>query len=242
MSETPQKEGKPRRRKKKAKPVGYNKIQVPDFQPKTDNQAKYIESIERYPVTLCTGPAGTGKTFLACCIAARKLVQGEIRKILLVRPAVEAGEKLGYLPGDVNEKLHPYLIPLFDALNDMVGSHNTRQFMREGVIEIAPLAFMRGRTLNKAFVILDEAQNTNKSQMKMFLTRMGRDSKFVVNGDITQSDLEGDSGLADAHARLQNVSGVNWVKLDRDDIVRHKVVQGIVDAYEGSAEECERSF
>lgn len=228
------------RKKKEVKPVKQNIKIHKKLEAKTPNQAAYLESIEKFPVTFCIGPAGTGKTFLACYVAARLLAENKIRKITLVRPAVEAGESLGFLPGDINEKLHPYLIPLFDSLSDMIGMHKTRELLRDGIIEVVPLGFMRGRTMNNAFVILDEAQNANTKQMKMFLTRMGHGTTFVVNGDVTQTDLaEGDSGLSDAMARLRSgVKGVNWVELKKEDIVRHPVVQGIVEAYD----EPDRSF
>lgn len=233
---------KRKRRKKKQGPlIGLN-VKVRPLQPKTLNQSEYLRSIEKFPVTFCIGPAGTGKTFLACAVAAQKLVEGNLKKITLVRPAVEAGEKLGFLPGDINDKLHPYLIPLFDSLSDMVGLHHTRTLLKDGIIEVVPLGFMRGRTMNNSFVILDEAQNATKAQMKMFLTRMGQGTTFVINGDVTQTDLDKEeSGLADACRRLGNKSlkHVNWVELTRDDIVRHPAVQEIVDAY---GEEHNRAF
>lgn len=223
------------RKKKEVKPVKTNIKIHKKLEAKTPNQATYLESIEKFPVTFCIGPAGTGKTFLACYVAARLLAENKIRKITLVRPAVEAGESLGFLPGDINDKLHPYLIPLFDSLSDMIGLQKTRDLLKDGVIEVVPLGFMRGRTMNNSFVILDEAQNATDKQMKMFLTRMGYNTTFVVNGDVTQTDLaDGSSGLADAQRKLREVSGVNWVELTKDDIVRHPVVQGIVEAYDKS--------
>lgn len=226
-------ETKKKRKKIKTVPP---QIKVRDLQPKSENQSRYLRSIEDFPITFCLGPAGTGKTLLACYIAAKKIAAGEINRITLVRPAVEAGESLGFLPGDINEKLHPYLIPLFDSLSDMIGMQKTKTMLRDGEIEIVPLGFMRGRTMRKSFVILDEAQNATKSQMKMFLTRMGQHTKFVINGDITQTDLvKEDSGLSDAYSKLYHKSGkghINFVELTKEDIFRHPAVQEIVEAYE----------
>ncbi|MBR2005802.1 MAG: PhoH family protein, partial [Thermoguttaceae bacterium] len=186
----------------------------------------------------CAGPAGTGKTYLAVARAVEALRLGEIRKIVLVRPAVEAGENLGFLPGDLSEKINPYLRPLFDSLADMTQADMLRQFMEDSKVEVIPLAYMRGRTLNDACIILDEAQNTSVSQMKMFLTRMGWNSRVVVCGDATQSDLgrRVKSGLVDAFERLRNVKEIGWLTLGRADVVRHALVQKIVEAYEGSPE------
>lgn len=226
-----------RKRKEKQKevpkPVGFKNCKIPEIKPKSDNQAAYLESIDQYPMTFCVGPAGTGKTFLACYTAAKKLVKGEIVRIVLTRPAVEAGESLGFLPGRLEDKLDPYLRPLYDCLNDMIGFERTKQLVKDRVIEVVPLAYMRGRTLNKAFVILDEAQNVTRVQMKMFLTRMGNNSTFVINGDITQSDLhdKADCGLIEVHRRLRNVEGVNWITFEKTDVVRNVVVQRIVEAY-----------
>ena len=180
------------------------------------------------------GPAGTGKTYLAVAMAVNALKQKLIRKIVLVRPAVEAGESLGYLPGDMHAKINPYLRPLLDALQEMIGYEQARKLMEHDVIEVVPLAYMRGRTLNDAFIILDEAQNTTSSQMKMFLTRMGANSKIVVSGDTTQTDLPNQikSGLKDATARLGKIEGISVVYLATEDIVRHPLVQRIVDAYD----------
>ncbi|TVQ02200.1 MAG: PhoH family protein [Planctomycetaceae bacterium] len=203
-------------------------------QPRTEGQSRYVEMIRTHDLTLATGPAGTGKTFLAVATAVESLKAEQIRKIVLVRPAVEAGENLGFLPGDLRAKLNPYLRPLLDALNDMVDFDQARNLMEREVIEVVPLAYMRGRTLNDAFIILDEAQNTTVPQMKMFLTRMGQRSKMVVSGDTSQLDLPKGvaSGLADAVARLGRVPGVGVMGLAKSDIVRHRLVQRIVEAYE----------
>jgi phosphate starvation-inducible PhoH-like protein len=185
-------------------------------------------------LVFCVGPAGTGKTYLAVAVAVAELRRGRIKKIVLARPAVEAGEKLGFLPGDLEAKINPYLRPLLDALHDLMNYEQIRRYTESDLIEIAPLAFMRGRTLNDAVIILDEGQNTTVPQMKMFLTRMGQNARVVVTGDVTQVDLPSGtvSGLADAVERLKHVAGVGMVFLDRSDIVRHPLVQAIVDAYE----------
>ncbi len=203
-------------------------------QPRTEGQARYVEMIRGHDLTFATGPAGTGKTFLAVAAAVESLKAEQIRRIVLVRPAVEAGESLGFLPGDLRAKLNPYLRPLLDALNDMVDFDQARSLMEREVIEVVPLAYMRGRTLNDAFIILDEAQNTTVPQMKMFLTRMGQRSKMVVSGDPSQLDLPKGvgSGLADAIDRLGKISGVGVMCLGKGDIVRHRLVQKIVEAYE----------
>lgn len=203
-------------------------------QPRTEGQARYVEMIRAHDLTFATGPAGTGKTFLAVAAAVESLKAEQIRRIVLVRPAVEAGESLGFLPGDLRAKLNPYLRPLLDALNDMVDFDQARSLMEREVIEVVPLAYMRGRTLNDAFIILDEAQNTTVPQMKMFLTRMGQRSKMVVSGDPSQLDLPKGvgSGLADAIDRLGKISGVGVMRLGKSDIVRHRLVQQIVEAYE----------
>ncbi len=204
--------------------------------PRTKGQATYVQAIRDHSLVFCTGPAGTGKTYLAVATAVEALRAQQIRKIVLVRPAVEAGESLGYLPGDLQAKINPYLRPLLDALNEMMDFDQMRRYMDEDVIEVVPLAYMRGRTLNQAFVILDEAQNTTVSQMKMFLTRMGEGSQIVVSGDTSQMDLapHTKSGLIDALARLRNIDGFAKVVLTGEDIVRHRLVQEIVRAYDDS--------
>ncbi len=203
-------------------------------EPFTKGQLKYVESVQENDLVFCTGPAGTGKTYLAVAVAVSMLKSKLIRKIVLVRPAVEAGERLGFLPGDIEAKVNPYLRPLFDALEDMMDYAKMKKFIDLDVIEIIPLAFMRGRTLNDAIVICDEAQNTTPSQMMMFLTRLGRNSKMIVTGDMTQVDLRRDetSGLNDAINTLKTVKGIGFVGLEKADIVRHNLVQNIVDAYE----------
>lgn len=203
------------------------------IRPKTEGQRRYVEAIFANDVTFCVGPAGTGKTYLAVAVAASLLKQGRIKRLVLARPAVEAGERLGFLPGDLQAKVNPYLRPLFDALHDMIDFEQVKRFMVNDVIEVIPLAFMRGRTLNDSGIILDEAQNTTVSQMLMFLTRLGHGSKMIVTGDETQIDLPPDveSGLVDARRRLRGIKGIGIVKLDRLDIVRHRLVQNIVNAY-----------
>ncbi|HUW99537.1 MAG: PhoH family protein [Phycisphaerae bacterium] len=202
--------------------------------PQTPGQLAYCRAIEKNDLVFCIGPAGTGKTYLAVAMTVQALKKGQIKRVVLVRPAVEAGERLGFLPGDLEAKVNPYLRPLLDALHDMMGFKQVRAMMETDVIEIIPLAFMRGRTLNDAYIILDEAQNTTTAQMKMFLTRMGMRSKMVVTGDITQVDLpEGTkSGLVDAWEKLVGVEGVEFHEMTRSDIVRHRLVQEIVNAYE----------
>lgn len=202
--------------------------------PKSAGQSAYVKAIERHDLVFCSGPAGSGKTYLAVAMALNALRRDRVRKIVLVRPAVEAGEKLGFLPGDMIAKVNPYLRPLLDALREMLDFETVQRYIEQDVIEILPLAFMRGRTLNETFIILDEGQNTTQTQMKMFLTRMGIDSKIVVTGDATQLDLPTDtvSGLNDAMKRLKDVSGIAMVRLEAQDIVRHQLVKDIVRAYD----------
>jgi phosphate starvation-inducible PhoH-like protein len=202
--------------------------------PRSANQRKYVEAIRKNDIVIGIGPAGTGKTYLAMAMAVSSLVKKEVSRIVLARPAVEAGEKLGFLPGDIFEKVHPYLRPLYDALFDMMEFDKANRLIERGTVEIAPLAFMRGRTLNDSFVILDEAQNATSEQMKMFLTRLGFNSKAVVTGDITQVDLprERVSGLIEIQDILSNVKGIKFVYFSERDVVRHKLVQQIVKAYE----------
>ena len=204
------------------------------IKPKTEGQKTYIEAVLKHDLTFCVGPAGTGKTYLAVAAAASMLKHGQAKRIVLARPAVEAGEKLGFLPGDLQAKVNPYLRPLFDALHDMMDFEQVKRFMLNDVIEVIPLAFMRGRTLNDSVIILDEAQNTTASQMLMFLTRLGHDSKMIVTGDATQVDLPNGtkSGLHDAMEKLRGIRGIAVVELERSDIVRHRLVQNIVEAYE----------
>jgi len=206
--------------------------------PKSVNQKRYVDCIRNCTITFGVGPAGTGKTFLAVAMAAAALARHEVNRIILTRPAVEAGERLGFLPGDMMAKVDPYLRPLFDALNDMIDPERVSQHLDRGVIEVAPLAFMRGRSLNDSFVILDEAQNTSPEQMKMFLTRLGFNSKMVVTGDITQIDLPNDqrSGLVVVAEILESIEGIEFVRFGGEDVVRHKLVQRIVAAYSTHAQ------
>ena len=202
--------------------------------PKSTNQRRYLDAIEKYDIVFGVGPAGTGKTYLAMAQAVSFLLAKKVSRIILARPAVEAGEKLGFLPGDLQEKVNPYLRPLYDALYDMMDVERATRLVERGTIEVAPIAFMRGRTLNDAFVILDEAQNTTSEQMKMFLTRLGFGSKAVVTGDITQIDLPhpGKSGLVEALKIVKDVEGIGFIYFDEKDVVRHKLVQQIVKAYD----------
>ena len=209
---------------------GQNGIMV---RAKTPNQKKLVESSEKNDVIFAIGPAGTGKTYTAVALAVRALKNREIKRIVLTRPAVEAGENLGFLPGDLKEKIDPYLRPLYDALFDMIQGEKVKSYIESGVIEVAPLAFMRGRTLDNAFVILDEAQNATENQLKMFLTRMGPSAKFIVTGDVTQIDLPRNqpSGLVQAIKILSNIKGIDFIYLDTQDVVRHRLVKEIIDAY-----------
>lgn len=202
--------------------------------PRNQSQKAYIEAIRNYDIVFGIGPAGTGKTYLAMAMAVSALAKGTVNRIILTRPAVEAGESLGFLPGDLADKVDPYLRPLYDALHDMMRFEKVAALMQNGVIEVAPLAFMRGRTLNEAFVILDEAQNTTTEQMKMFLTRIGFNSKAVVTGDITQIDLPAgkSSGLVEARNILTPVTGIRFIHFTKQDVVRHRLVQDIINAYE----------
>ncbi|MCL4557623.1 MAG: PhoH family protein [Deltaproteobacteria bacterium] len=202
--------------------------------PKSLNQKLYLEAIKRYDIVIAIGPAGTGKTYLAMAMALIMLIRKEVDRIILTRPAIEAGEKLGFLPGDMFEKVSPYLRPLYDALYDMIDQDRANDLIYKGVIEVAPLAFMRGRTLNDSFIILDEAQNTTSEQMKMFLTRIGFSSRAVVTGDITQIDLpkERQSGLVESIEVLSGIEGIKFMRFSEVDIVRHKLVQEIIRAYE----------
>ena len=201
--------------------------------PKTKGQKEYIDAIRKYDIVFAIGPAGTGKTYLAMAMAVQALIRQEVSRVILTRPAVEAGENLGFLPGDLYEKVSPYLRPLYDALYDMLEMEKIERYMDRGIIEVAPLAFMRGRTLNDSFIILDEAQNCTPEQIKMFLTRLGFDSKTVITGDITQSDLPGGKprGLLQARDVLNAIEGINFVHLGADDVVRHELIQEIIKAY-----------
>lgn len=208
---------------------------------RTPNQRKLFEKSEQNDLVFAIGPAGTGKTYTAIALAVRALKNKEIKKLILSRPAVEAGENLGFLPGDLKEKIDPYLQPLYDALQDMIPPKKLEEYLKDGTIQIAPLAFMRGRTLSNAFVILDEAQNTTVNQLKMFLTRMGLNAKFVITGDVTQIDLprKSQSGLLHALKILRKINSISIIQFDKKDIVRHQLVRDIVEAYEKHAEEKE---
>ena len=212
--------------------VLYSKKDV--IKAKTPTQIEYFESVAKNDICFAIGPAGTGKTYLAVAFAVAALKKGIVKKIVLARPAVEAGESLGFLPGDFRDKIDPYLRPLYDALQDMLSKEQMKNYLESGVVEIVPLAFMRGRTLNNAYVILDEAQNATPMQMKMFLTRLGPNSKAIITGDITQIDLpkKSDSGLVQVKEILQNVDGVGFIFFNKGDVVRHKLVKDIINAYE----------
>ncbi|MBE9504301.1 MAG: PhoH family protein [Proteobacteria bacterium] len=210
--------------------------------PKSLNQKRYIDAIRKHDIVFGIGPAGTGKTYLAMAMAVAALQKDEVRRIILTRPAVEAGEKLGFLPGDLMEKVNPYLRPLYDALNDMLELEKVKDYLAEDVIEVAPLAFMRGRTLNDSFVILDEAQNTTSEQMKMLLTRLGQKSKAVITGDVTQVDLPSDkvSGLIEGEKILKGIDGLAFVNFTDKDVVRHRLVQDIINAYDSKGKKKKR--
>lgn len=212
------------------------------LKPKTLGQKKYCKAIKENTITIGVGPAGTGKTYLAVAMAVTAFRAGEINRIILTRPAVEAGEKLGFLPGDLQSKVDPYLRPLYDALFDMLGAETYQKYVERGNIEVAPLAYMRGRTLDDSFIILDEAQNTTREQMKMFLTRLGFNSKMVINGDVTQIDLPNGtrSGLRESIKILKNIDDITCVAFTERDVVRHKLVQDIIKAYERNCEEAKR--
>lgn len=207
--------------------------------PRSKNQKKYLETMRNYDIVFGIGPAGTGKTYLAMAMAIQSLLNKKVDRIILTRPAVEAGEKLGFLPGDIAEKVNPYLRPLYDALYDMIDFEKAQRLIERGDIEVAPLAFMRGRTLHSSFIILDEAQNTTSEQMKMFITRMGLNSKIVITGDITQIDLPNGkkSGLVEAHNILRDIEGIAFIYFDEHDVVRHHLVQKIIKAYEKKQEQ-----
>ncbi len=205
---------------------------------KTVNQQRLVQSVRDNDLVFALGPAGTGKTYISVAMAIKALKSKQVKKIIITRPAVEAGEKLGFLPGDLKEKIDPYLRPIYDALNDMVPFEKLQYYMEREIVEIAPLAYMRGRTLNNAFILLDEAQNTTPMQMKMFLTRMGPDSKMIVTGDVTQIDLPGNqrSGLNEAVKILNNVEGIGFVELTEKDVVRHRLVRNIIEAYQQNSQ------
>lgn len=216
------------------KPLILNTYDGSRIYAKTLIQKLYIEELEKNSILFATGPAGTGKTYLAVAYAVNKLKKNEIKKIIITRPAVEAGEKLGFLPGDLKEKVDPYLIPIYDALNDFLGKETVEKLVEKGVIEIAPLAYMRGRTLDHAIVILDEAQNTTSNQMKMFITRLGFDSKMIITGDMSQVDLQKNetSGLFEATHLLKNIKGIDQIKFGKYDVMRHPLVSKIIERYE----------
>lgn len=207
------------------------------IKPKTSNQKKFIEAVKSKDVVFAVGPAGTGKTYIAVALAVRALKNKEIKRIIITRPAVEAGENLGFLPGDLQEKIDPYLRPVYDALDDMIPGEKLKYYRENRIIEIAPLAYMRGRTLSNAFILLDEAQNTTSMQIKMFLTRLGHNSKLIINGDRTQIDLKPNqtSGLEEAVTVLRNVKGIGFVELTHNDVTRHPIVKDIIKAYDKKA-------
>ena len=219
----------------KSKDILVHGVNGKHIRPQTENQRKMVSMMQKNDMLFAVGPAGTGKTYTAVALAVKALKEKEVRKIVLTRPAVESGENLGFLPGDLKEKLDPYMQPLYDALRDMIPHEKLESHLEKGVIQIAPLAFMRGRTLDNAFVILDEAQNTTHNQMKMFLTRMGKNAKFVINGDPGQIDLPRKqiSGLKEALLALKDIEGIAQIYLDDKDVIRHKLVKSIITAYKG---------
>ncbi len=218
---------------KQEKELNIKRQSIKNVEPKTENQAKYLKAIEENSIVFCTGAAGSGKSYLAIAMASKMLMQGHVNKIILCRPAVEAGERFGFLPGDLKEKIDPYLQPAYDALYEILGQTKTETFIDKKIIRIAPLAFLRGVTFKQSFVLLDEAQNVTRSQMKMFLTRMGNDTKMVINGDTTQTDLRStDSGLLHAIKLVQNIPNIIHVQMNSSDIQRHPLVKMIVEAYE----------
>jgi phosphate starvation-inducible PhoH-like protein len=221
----------------KLKPIFLERITVSPkkgfITPKSETQREFIQSVRQADIVLAIGPAGTGKTYLAVALAVEGLLKRQFKKIILVRPAVEAGEKLGFLPGDIAEKINPYFMPLYDSLDDVLEAAKVRELMENGTIEIAPLAYMRGRTLNDSFIILDEAQNSTNEQMKMFLTRLGFNSKMVITGDVTQIDLDNTkkSGLIQVQSLLKNINGIRFANFDEKDVIRHDLVKQIIKAY-----------
>lgn len=227
-------DGNSRRISESQRKILHHLSSVKSIGPKTKGQREYFEAIKKYDIVFGIGPAGTGKTYLAMACAVEALKNQQVRRIILTRPAIEAGESLGYLPGDMYEKISPYLRPLYDALYDMMDAPAIEKYLEIGIIEVAPLAYMRGRTLNDAFIILDEAQNATYEQMKMFLTRLGFDSKAVITGDITQSDLPGGkpAGLLCATQIAENIKDIKIIYLSGKDVVRHELVQKIIEAYE----------
>jgi phosphate starvation-inducible PhoH-like protein len=224
-------------RSTKIKPIFLERITVSPKKgfvtPKSETQREFIQSVRQVDIVLAIGPAGTGKTYLAVALAVEGLLKRQFKKIILVRPAVEAGEKLGFLPGDITEKINPYFMPLYDSLDDVLETEKVRELMENGTIEIAPLAYMRGRTLNDSFIILDEAQNSTNEQMKMFLTRLGLNSKMVITGDVTQIDLDNTkkSGLIQVQFLLKNINGIRFANFSEKDVIRHDLVKQIIKAY-----------
>ena len=205
------------------------------FKTRTENQEKLVDQILEHSVTLCKGPAGSGKTMVSIGVALHLLAQNQVKRIVLSRPIVESGENLGFLPGDINSKVNVYMLPLYDCIDELIRKPNREKLMEEGIIEIAPLAYLRGRTMSDCVMILDEAQNTTKTQMKMLLTRLGKKGKMIINGDVTQNDLKHwqESGFADAWDRLSHIKGIGYAEFNVEDVVRHKLVKEIINAYDG---------